>query len=199
VCEAPRAELFAHLDAANIDLKAFTEEFYKQTCGGHLQAVLDTIEYAVRETDVWVELTTLLIPGLNDSPAEIDAMTRWIAERLGPDVPLHFSAFHPDFRMLDIERTPPATLTRARNIAKGNDLHHVYVGNVHDPDGSSTFCSGCGRLVIERDWYRLGAYHLDDQGRCRYCGTRCPGRFDGPPGTWGPRRQPVSFTGARRR
>jgi pyruvate formate lyase activating enzyme len=191
VCPEPRAEFYAHMDAANVDLKGFTEEFYRHTCGGHLGAVLDTLRYLRRETSVWFEITTLLIPGLNDSDAELDELTAWVAAELGPDVPLHFTAFHPDFKLLDRPPTPAATLARARGIGLGNGLHHVYTGNVHDTDGSSTYCPGCGRRVVERDWYRLGHYGLTAHGRCQDCGTQLPGRFDGPPGSWGQRRLPV--------
>jgi pyruvate formate lyase activating enzyme len=187
----PRAELYAHVDAANVDLKGFTEHFYRHTCGAELGAVLDTIQYLHQETDVWFELTTLLIPGANDSDAELDAMTAWVAEHLGPDVPLHFTAFHPDHRMVDTPATPPATLTRARRIALANGLHHVYTGNVHDPEGQSTTCPTCGDVVIRRDGYRIDDYRLDDLGRCRSCATPLAGMFDGPVGTWGPRRLPV--------
>jgi pyruvate formate lyase activating enzyme len=191
VCEEPRAEFFRHMDAANVDLKAFTEDFYRHVTVGHLQPVLDTLEYLCHETDVWFEITNLLIPGHNDGDAELDEMSAWIGEHLGPDVPLHFTAFHPDFKMLDVTPTPPATLTRARAIAQRNGLHYVYTGNVHDRAGASTYCPTCGRMVIERDWYRLGAYRLTDDGHCELCGAAVPGRFDGPPGTWGPRREPV--------
>jgi pyruvate formate lyase activating enzyme len=191
MCDEPRRELYRHIDAANVDLKAFTEDFYHQVTVGHLAPVLETLEYLVHETDVWVEITTLLIPALNDGDDELDRLTRWVVERLGPDVPLHFSAFHPDWRMLDVPPTPPATLTRARQIARANGVRHAYTGNVHDPEGGSTYCHGCGRRVIERDWYVIGAYDLDDAGRCRACGTPCAGRFAGRPGTWGARRLPV--------
>ena len=186
----PRVEFYRHLDAANVDLKGFTEDFYKHTCGAELGAVLDTLEY-LAETDVWVELTTLLIPGMNDSDAELDAMTRWVVEHLGPDVPMHFTAFHPDYRMLDRGPTPPATLTRARRIAMDNGVHYAYTGNVRDLDGGSTRCHGCGEMVIQRDGYVLGVYRLDDGGRCTVCGTALPGVFEGPAGHWGQRRQPV--------
>jgi pyruvate formate lyase activating enzyme len=191
ICAAPRAELFAHLDAANVDLKAFTEEFYKRLTVAHLQPVLDTLEYLHHETDVWLEVTTLLIPGHNDEDDELHRLADWFAEHLGADVPLHFTAFHPDFKMLDVPATPPATLRRARRIAIEHGLHHVYTGNVHDTQGSSTYCAGCGQVVIERDWYELGASRLTDDGRCRSCGTALPGRFDGPVGDWGRRRMPV--------
>jgi len=191
VCPEARAEFYGHMDAANVDLKGFTEEFYRKLCTAELGAVLETLVYLKRETDVWFEITTLLIPGENDSEAEIEAETQWIAENLGPDVPLHFSAFHPDWKMLETSATPPATLTRARAIALKNGLRYVYTGNVHDPAGSSTYCHGCGALLIERDWYELGRWNLDAGGRCRACGTACAGVFESEPGDWGRRRQPV--------
>jgi pyruvate formate lyase activating enzyme len=187
----PRAEFYRHMDAANVDLKAFTEEFYVKITKSHLQPVLDTLEYLKHETKTWFEITTLLIPGENDSPKEIELLSRWVVDRLGPDVPLHFSAFHPDWKMLDKTHTPAATLSRARAIARRNGLRYVYTGNVHDPDGQSTYCHGCGERVIERDWYVIGDWQLDDAGRCLRCGTPCAGVFDGPPGTWGAKRQPV--------
>jgi pyruvate formate lyase activating enzyme len=191
VCPEPRAEFYRHMDAANVDLKAFTERFYDKVCSGHLQPVLDTLVYLKRETDVWFEITTLLIPDENDSESEIEAETQWIVETLGPDVPLHFTAFHPDWKMLDKPPTPPPTLTRARKIALRNGLRYVYTGNVHDRAGGSTYCHGCGELVIGRDWYNLLAWRLDDRGRCLECGTPCAGVFDGPPGAWGAQRLPV--------
>jgi pyruvate formate lyase activating enzyme len=194
VCPEARADFFAHIDAANVDLKGFTEDFYHHTCGGHLEPVLDTLEYLRHETSVWFELTTLLIPGLNDSDGEISAMTEWVVSHLGPDVPMHFTAFHPDFRMLDRPPTPPATLTRARRIALDNGVRYAYTGNVDDPSGGSTYCPGCGARVIERDWYEVGAYDLTDDGRCRACGTKVAGVFRGPPGGWGRRRVPVRMS-----
>ncbi len=188
MCAEPRAEFYRYMDAANVDLKAFTERFYYKICGGALAPVLETLEYLKRETHVWFEITTLLIPGENDSDPEIDEMTQWVAEKLGPDVPLHFTAFHPDWKMLDRPPTPPATLTRARRIALGNGLHYVYTGNVHDRDGGSTYCPGCGLPLIERDWYQLGAWRLDASGGCSRCGTQIPGVFIASPGAWGPRR-----------
>jgi pyruvate formate lyase activating enzyme len=187
----PRRDFYAHLDAANVDLKGFTEDFYRHVCASRLEPVLETLEYLHHETDVWFEVTTLLIPGHNDSDEELDRMTAWLAGHLGPDVPLHFTAFHPDYKMLDVEATPPATLTRAREHGLRNGLRYVYTGNVHDREGSSTWCPGCGALLMERDWYELGSWGLSDDGRCRACGTAVPGRFDGPPGAWGRRRVPV--------
>jgi pyruvate formate lyase activating enzyme len=144
-----------------------------------------------RETDVWIEVTTLLIPGQNDSEDEISRLCDWFATNLGPEVPLHFSAFHPDFKMLDVPPTPPATLARARRQALARGLKHVYTGNVHDAEGQSTYCAGCNALLVERDWYTLGEYNITDDGRCRFCERPVAGRFSGPPATWGARRQPV--------
>jgi pyruvate formate lyase activating enzyme len=193
ICPEPRADFYAHLEGANVDLKGFTEDFYRHVCGGGLAAVLDTLEYLKHETSVWFELTTLLIPGLNDSDSELDAMTSWVVEHLGPDVPMHFTAFHPDFKMLDRLPTLPDTLSRARRIALANGVRHAYTGNVHDVDGQSTYCPACGARVIERDWYVVGAYRLDDTGHCQVCGTQLPGVFDGSPGGWGARRRPVTI------
>ena len=195
ICPEPRVEFYGHMDAANVDLKAFTEQFYAQTCAGHLEPVLETLEYLKHETDVWFEITNLLIPGKNDSVSEIEAMTSWIVERLGPDVPIHFTAFHPDYKMLDTPPTPPATLTRARQIAVANGIRHAYTGNVFDADGQSTYCHACGECVIERDWYRLGVYRLTGGGACAGCGARLPGVFTGAPGAWGARRLPVRLGG----
>jgi pyruvate formate lyase activating enzyme len=199
ICDAPRREFYAHMDAANVDLKGFTEDFYHHVCGGHLQDVLDTLVYLRHETDVWFETTTLLIPGKNDGDDELDAMTRWAVEHLGNDVPMHFTAFHPDFKMLDVPHTPPSTLTRARDIAKANGVLHAYTGNVHDRHGGSTSCASCGELLIERDWYELGAYRVTDDGHCASCGAELAGRFDGKPGQWGARRRPVRLAGFRGR
>jgi pyruvate formate lyase activating enzyme len=199
VCAEPRAEFYRFMDAANVDLKGFTEQFYHQICAGSLQPVLETLLYLKHETSVWFELTTLLIPGANDSDAELDELSRWVAEKLGPDVPLHFSAFHPDFRMLDRPRTPLATLRRAREIAIRNGLRYVYVGNVHDPEADSTFCHQCRQLLIGRDWYQLTGWNLPASGSCPRCQTLCPGVFEPAPGSWGPKRRPVrlsEFAGA---
>ena len=187
----PAVEFFAGMDAANVDLKAFSESFYHQICGGHLQPVLETLCYVHRHTSVWLELTTLLIPGLNDSDAEIRALCEWVGKQLGPDVPLHFTAFHPDYRLRDIPATPNETLSRARALALACGLHHVYTGNVHDSNGESTWCSTCGNLLIERDWYRLGQWGLQD-GTCNRCGARLAGRFEATPGLWGPRRLAIT-------
>jgi pyruvate formate lyase activating enzyme len=186
-----REDFYRHIDAANVDLKAFTERFYKQVTASELAPVLETLEYLKHETTVHFELTTLLIPGENDSPREIDRMTRWVVDKLGPDVPMHFTAFHPDFRMLDKPRTPSSTLTRARKIALENGVRHAYTGNVHDESGASTYCHACGERLIGRDWYVLKSWNLDANGCCRSCGERCAGVFADGPGDWGAKRQPV--------
>ncbi len=198
VVAEPRTEFYAHIDGANVDLKGFSEVFYRRACAGRLGPVLETLEYIHNETDVWLEVTTLLIPGLNDSVAELDRLTSWIVERLGPDVPLHFTAFHPDFKMQDRPPTPRETLTGARRIAIGNGLRYVYTGNVSDAASQTTYCADCDGVVIERDGYRLGRWNLDDAGHCLSCGSDCPGEFDpAGPGTWGARRLPVHFAQQR--
>jgi len=191
VKEGAREEFFAAMDAANIDLKGFTENFYGKLCTGELGPILDTLVYIKHETAVWLEITTLLIPGQNDSEAELQAMTQWVMDKLGPDVPLHFTAFHPDHRMRDIPATPPETLKRARRIARENGLRYVYTGNIHDKDGGSTYCHGCGTRLIGRDWYELSGWTLAADGTCGKCGTACAGIFDAKPGRWGRRRQPI--------
>ncbi|HZC80658.1 MAG TPA: AmmeMemoRadiSam system radical SAM enzyme [Nitrospiraceae bacterium] len=198
MCDEPRRELYKYMDAANVDLKAFTEQFYKQITIGHLQPVLDTLTYLKHETNVWFEITTLLIPGENDSEKEIEELTQWVMEHLGPDVPLHFTAFHPDFKMLDKPPTPPSTLTMARRIAVKNGIRYAYTGNVHDEEGGSTYCHQCGSKLIGRDWYVMTAWNLTGDARCKVCGTACAGVFDGPPGHWGAKRLPVRLKGFAR-
>ena len=188
---APAREFYGVMDAANIDLKAFSDEFYTKLCGARLQAVLDLIAMVHHDTNCWVELTTLLIPGQNDSDAELHSLARWVARELGPDVPVHFSAFHPDWKMRDIAATPKATLQRARHIALEAGLHYVYTGNIHDKEGDTTFCPGCSEPVIERDWYEMIAYRLDPVGACRHCGTRLAGRYEQFRQAFGARRIPV--------
>ena len=194
ICPEPRVELYKHMDAANIDLKGFSEDFYRKVCGAELGPVLETLEYVHHETNVWLEITTLLIPGLNDSDAELEAMCAWLVEHLGPDVPLHFTAFHPDWKMRDRPPTPFATLKRARQIALRHGLRYVYTGNVRDPEGGSTWCHACGTKLIGRDGYDLGHWGLTPEGRCRQCGERCAGVFDAPPGDWGSRRAVVRLS-----
>jgi pyruvate formate lyase activating enzyme len=185
-----RPEFYQHMDAANVDLKGFTGEFYHRNCYGELAPVLDTLKYLRHETSVWFEVTTLLIPGENDSDAELSRAADWFAANLGPDVPWHFTAFHPDYKMLDKPRTPLATLIRARAIACARGLRYVYTGNVHDPESNSTWCPGCGCQLIERDRYELGMWQLD-QNRCAHCGFKIAGHFAEEPGRWGNRRMPV--------
>jgi pyruvate formate lyase activating enzyme len=194
ITDQPRSEFFRHMDAANIDLKAFTDRFYWKLCGAHLQPVLETLEYLKKETGIWLELTTLMIPGENDSESEIDSMTQWIAEHLGPDVPLHFTRFHPDWKMTDSPVTPTATLQRARAIGLKNGLRYVYTGNIHDFLGSSTYCHHCGDMLIGRDWYELSTWNLALDGGsavCRNCATPVAGIFETRPGSWGSRRQAI--------
>ncbi|MBK8240858.1 MAG: AmmeMemoRadiSam system radical SAM enzyme [Deltaproteobacteria bacterium] len=191
--EGARAPFFEHVDAANVDLKAFSERFYRKLCFAELEPVKQTLAWLKRETQVWLEVTTLLIPGENDSESEIDALCGWFVETLGPDTPLHFTAFHPDFKLMERGRTPVDTVQRARRQALRHGLRHVYTGNVHDPEGQSTYCGGCGELVIERDWYAIGAWRLDRDGSCGRCGQRLAGHFDGPPGTWGRQRLRVTM------
>jgi pyruvate formate lyase activating enzyme len=193
----PRKEFYTKMDAANVDLKAFTEDFYFRICGGKLASVLETLVYLVKETDVWTEVTTLLIPGKNDSQAEIEAECKWIKQNLGTDVPLHFTAFHPDWKMTDVPATPAATLRRAREIAQLAGLRYVYTGNVHDEEGGTTYCPSCANPVIVRDWYAIRAYHLGEHGACAHCGAQVPGRYQKFGKPFGPRRIPVRLAGAR--
>lgn len=187
----PAAVFFPAMDAANVDLKAFSDRFYHKICGGHLAPVLETLQYIRHATDTWLETTTLLIPGENDSDRELHAMCAWVAETLGPDVPMHFTAFHPDWKMRDIARTPPATLGRARRIAQEYGIRYAYTGNVHDAAGASTYCHHCGTVLIERDWYELGRFGLDASGACVACATPLAGHFDPLPGTAGAQRTPI--------
>lgn len=193
VCAEPRSEFYRYMDAANVDLKAFSEAFYHKITGGHLQPVLETLLYLKQETQVWFELTTLLIPGENDSVAELEAMTQWVVEHLGPEVPMHFTAFHPDWKMTDKPHTPAASLLVARAIALKNGVRYAYVGNVHDKAAESTYCHHCGELLIGRDWYVLSDWNLDTAGRCRFCATPCAGWFLPQPGDWGAKRRTLRF------
>jgi pyruvate formate lyase activating enzyme len=197
LCDDARREFFGEMDAANVDLKAFSDDFYRRLCGAHLQPVLDTLEYIRHETTTWLEVTTLLIPGENDGNAEIEALSGWIADRLGPDLPLHFTAFQPAWKMTDKPHTPTATLRRARAIALEHGLRYVYTGNVHDFTGSSTYCHHCGEILIGRDWYELSNWNLSVErgaASCGSCGEPLPGVFDAMPGSWGSRRQAIHVT-----
>ena len=188
---APAREFYAKMDAANVDLKAFSDEFYVKLCGAHLTPVLDTLAFIAHDTTCWLEITTLLIPGKNDTDAELKALAAWVMQELGPDVPLHFSAFHPDYKLDDVPATPAATLSRAHRIALDAGLHYVYTGNVHDRDGDTTHCPGCGASVIERDWYEILNYSLSEEGKCKHCGAAIAGRFGRFEKPFGARRIPV--------
>ena len=190
ITPAARSAVFQHIDAANVDLKGFSEEFYRELTGGHLEPVLDTLRWLVHETGVWLEITNLIIPQANDSPDELEEMCRWIAAELGPEVPIHFSAFHPDFKLTDRQATPLRTLRLACQLAQHAGLRYAYTGNVSDREHQSTYCPGCGRVVIERDGYVLGVFDVR-QGRCRHCQTPIAGRFDAAPGELCGRRLPV--------
>ncbi len=181
VSPEPRKEFYKWIDAANVDLKGFTENFYKKYCQASLSPVLETLEYIKKETKTWLEITTLLIPGLNDSEKELHDMSAWIVKTLGPDVPIHFTAFHPDYKMTGIPPTPPGTLQKAQTISRDHGIRYCYTGNVTNPDGESTFCHHCGKKIIGRNWFELTNWDLKD-GNCRFCGTRCPGHFEDSPG-----------------
>ncbi len=185
ISDLARAGFFEYMDAANIDLKGFSEGFYRELCAGSLQPVLDTLEYLVHETKVWTEITTLLIPGENDTPDELHALTSWIAEKLGPDVPLHFSAFHPDYRFTQRPPTSHQSLKQARGIALKNGLNYVYLGNVRDLENAATYCSHCGKTLITRVGYELKEWQVNEKGCCNYCGSKIPGVFEDQPGNWG--------------
>ncbi|MBI2225025.1 MAG: AmmeMemoRadiSam system radical SAM enzyme [Betaproteobacteria bacterium] len=191
--DQPRREFYTKMDAANVDLKGFTDEFYVKLCGAHLNPVLDTLVYLKHGTDVWFEITTLLIPGKNDSNEEITAECKWIAREVGLDVPLHFTAFHPDFKMMDIPHTPPATLTRARKIALGEGLQYVFTGNVHDTTGGTTYCPGCQQPLVVRDWYEIESYDVTPDGKCPHCATAIAGAFESFHGQFGRRRIPLAI------
>ncbi len=194
VCAEPRKEFYAWMDAANVDLKGFTEEFYKKYTDSSLQPVLETFLYLKKETKVWFEITTLLIPGLNDSDKELQAMTSWIVKNLGPDVPLHFTAFHPAHKLLETPPTSASTLRKAREIALGSGIRYCYTGNVEDPEGETTFCHGCGKKLVGRNWYEMTQWNLKENGLCKFCGTPCAGVFEPAPGKWGSKRSPVRLS-----
>jgi pyruvate formate lyase activating enzyme len=188
---APRREFYAKMDAANVDLKGFTDAFYVKLCGAHLNDVLDTLVYLRHETAVWFEITTLLIPGHNDSDAELKSECEWIMRELGPDVPLHFTAFHPDHKMTDVAPTPASTLRRARQIGLDAGLNYVYTGNVHDSAGATTHCPSCRANLVVRDWHRILQYRITDNGHCPDCGCAIAGRYGNFERAFGNRRIPV--------
>jgi pyruvate formate lyase activating enzyme len=189
----PRVAFYEKMDAANVDLKAFTQGFYEKVTLSDLQPVLETLVYLARKTKVWLEVTTLLIPGLNDSEAEVKALSEWMVEHLGPGVPLHFSAFHPDFKLTDVPPTPPETLARARKQARAAGLKHVYTGNVHDVAGDTTSCARCGETLIVRDWYDILDYRLTPKGACAKCAAPLAGHFAETVGGFGRKRLRVAI------
>ncbi|MBU9888789.1 MAG: AmmeMemoRadiSam system radical SAM enzyme [Candidatus Omnitrophica bacterium] len=191
VCPEPRKEFYAVMDAANVDLKSFSDAFYKKYTGAHLAPVLETLVYLKKETSVWLEITTLLIPGLNDSEEELQAMTRWLVKNLGRDVPLHFTAFHPAYKLTDRPPTPLETLRKARAMAITNGIRYCYTGNVPWAEGETTLCHACGKKLIGRDGYAIATWGLKENGLCRHCGTVCAGVFEPEPGSWGSKRLPV--------
>ena len=193
ITEEARGPFYEYIDAANVDLKAFTEEFYYRITYSHLEPVLNTLKWLKAETDVWFEITNLVIPDANDHPDEIRKLCDWVLNAVGDGVPVHFSAFHPDYRMLDRERTPHETLIRSRQIALDTGLKYAYVGNVNDVERQSTYCPSCRNVIIERNWYELGVYALK-QNKCGHCGHEIAGRFATRPGTWGRKRQPVDMS-----
>ncbi len=172
----PRKEFFAHMDAANIDLKSFSEEFYKRYCLAHLEPILDTIKYVKHETNCWLELTTLLIEGENDSEKEITEECEWVIKELGTNVPLHFSAFHPDYKFMDRPQTKPSTLLKAYEIAKKIGIKYVYTGNIADAKTSATYCHECSKPLILRMGYEIVTENIK-QGHCSFCGAKCEGVF----------------------
>lgn len=191
ITEEPRQEFFAHMDAINVDFKGFSDTFYHKLCGAHLQPILDTLNYIKHETDAWLEITTLLIPGQNDGDAQLHAMAKWVAENLGVEVPWHFSAFYPAWKMLDTPATPPSTVQRACNIARGHGMRYVYCGNISDVDNDTTYCCRCHRPLIQRDYYNIESWNLDNNANCTHCGTPLPGVFEDHQGHWGRQRKVV--------
>lgn len=173
----PAQEFFEYMDAANIDLKGFSERFYAKNCLAKIHPILETIKYVSNETPCHVELTTLLIEGENDSEEELQAECDWILENLGDSVPLHFSAFFPNYKVKDKKSTEFSTLMRAYNIAKNCGLKYVYTGNLTNIETSTTYCKSCKKPIIVRNGYQMLEYHLMPGGKCRYCGTQCDGRF----------------------
>lgn len=192
ITKEARNEFYSVMDATNIDLKAFTQTFYKKLCFANLEPILDTLIYLKNETNVWFEITNLIIPNQNDAIDELKQMCNWVLENLGPHIPIHFSAFHPDFKMLDTPPTPPETLINARQIALDLGLKYVYTGNVHHVEGDTTFCSSCNTPIIERDWYEIGTFKLKN-GSCPKCKTPLHGQFNKTPGNWGRKRLPINL------
>jgi len=188
VCPEPREEFYKWMDAANVDLKGFTEEFYKKYTDSSLQPVLETLEYIKKKTATWLEITTLLIPGVNDSEQELRAMSEWIVKTLGRDVPLHLTAFFPTHQMPNHPPTPPERLIWARKIALRSGIRHVYTGNIEDPRGQSTYCHACKKVLIIRNRFEITGWDFKGKSRCKTCGAVCAGIFEERPGTWGSKR-----------
>lgn len=172
-----RKDVYKYIDAANVDLKAFSEDFYHKITSSHLKDVLDTLVWLKNDTDVWFEITTLLIPGENDSPEELKQMCNWIVENLGDSVPLHFTAFHPDFKLMNKPGTSSSTLDMARSIAHSAGIKYCYVGNVHNIEGQTTYCPSCNTQLVERDWHSILSYQITKEGNCSKCGTHIAGVF----------------------
>ena len=193
VSPEPREEFYSHMDAVNVDLKAFTDSFYREYTNAELQPVLETLEYIRKQTFTWLEITTLLIPGLNDSPHELEAMSKWIVETLGPEVPLHLTAFFPSYKMSDHPYMSPELLRRARKIVLRSGLRYVYTGNIRDPKSESTYCHSCKKILIGRNDYNFTDWNLSEEGACKNCGTVCPGVFEAKPGTWGSKRTQIKL------
>lgn len=192
ITKQARRDFYSVIDAVNIDLKAFTQQFYRKLCFADLHEVLDTIKYVHHETDTWMEITNLVIPQHNDNNDDIKRMCDWIVENLSDQVPVHFTAFHPDYKMLDLPRTSIRTLTTARNIAINAGLKYAYTGNVHDQPGDTTRCGNCGNMLIMRDWYQLKQYNMKHD-KCNKCDHVIPGCFDEQPGNWGNKRTKVKI------
>jgi len=192
ITDQARPEFCRVFDAFNVDLKAYSNAFYKNICGATLGPILETLQYIHTHTDAWLEITTLVIPGHNDSDTEIENLSEWIAKNLSPDIPLHLSAFHPDHKMRDTPKTSPVALKRARDIALRSGLRFVYTANIHDIEGDTTFCPNCHKAVIVRDWHTIKTYDLDDTGHCVHCRNLLPGHYQTQVGQWERSYKPVT-------
>ncbi|MBF0360169.1 MAG: AmmeMemoRadiSam system radical SAM enzyme [Oligoflexia bacterium] len=193
----PREDFFKLMDAANVDLKGFNSDFYSKVIGAKLESVLDTLKYIREETNVWLEITNLLIPGVNDRESDIHAMCEWIVSNLGEHIPLHFSAFHPDWHMDDVPATPLKLLLRAKEIALLKGLRYVYLGNVRCKNNSTTICHQCSEVLIEREGYVVDKKfwkikeNVEGKSVCAKCGEVVAGFFDKLPADWGNKRIPI--------
>jgi pyruvate formate lyase activating enzyme len=171
--EQPLREVLPLLDAVKVDLKSFRETFYVEQVRGHLEPVLKALEI-IREAGVWLEIVVLLVPTLNDSESEVKELAKWVRANLGPDVPVHFTRFHPTYRLTNLPPTPVTSLERAWQAARAEGLRYVYLGNVPGHPAENTYCPGCGEIVIERLGYRIQKNHIND-GRCGKCNHGIPG------------------------